>query len=162
MSLLAADRGEVIASSNLEDISKLHEGQPFFSEGLKDVFIQVVYQNSPGTDPRAVISAPVRGMNGETIGVLVGWMRMNDLNKILSQPAQHQTTETYLVDQSLLFLTQPMLADKPLESDSCASPWTSPTATMKIGTAPVIRGDSSEMKSHCPLVSSPSPTFGRR
>ena len=29
---------------------------------------------------------------------------MNDLNEILSRPTQHQTTETYLVDQSLLFL----------------------------------------------------------
>ena len=115
LSLLSADQGEVIASTSLEDVGKLNELQPFFIEGLKDVFIQVAYQNSPGAEPRAVISAPVLGDSGETIGVLVGWMRMNDLNEILSRPTQHQTTETYLVDQSLLFLTQPMLAAEPLE-----------------------------------------------
>jgi PAS domain S-box-containing protein len=115
LSLLGTDRGEVIASTNLEEIGKLNELQPFFIEGLKDVFVQVAYQNSPGAEPRAVISAPVVGDTGKTIGVLVGWMRMNDLNKILSRSTQHQTNESYLVDPSLLFLTQPMLAAEPLE-----------------------------------------------
>jgi PAS domain S-box-containing protein len=115
LSLLGVDRGEIIASTSLEDIGGLNELQPFFIEGLKDVYVQVAYQQSPGAESRAVISAPVRSDAGDTVGVLVGWMRMNDLNEILSRRTQHQTTETYLVDQSLLFLTQPMLADEPLE-----------------------------------------------
>lgn len=115
LSLLGADRGEVIASSSPEDIGRQNELQPFFIEGLKDVFVQVAYQNSPGAEPRAVISAPVLDHTGKTTGVLVGWMRMNDLNEIFSRRTQHQTTETYLIDRSLLFLTQPMLAAEPLE-----------------------------------------------
>ena len=71
LSLLGPGQGEVIASTSLEDVGRLNKSQPFFIEGLKDVFVQMAYQNSPGADPRAVISAPVHGDTGETIGVLL-------------------------------------------------------------------------------------------
>jgi hypothetical protein len=41
LSLLGTDRGEVIASSTPEDVGRQNELQPFFIEGLKDVFVQV-------------------------------------------------------------------------------------------------------------------------
>jgi len=115
LSVLDADNGKVIASTSPGDVGKVINNQPFFINGVKDVFVQVAYQNAPGAEPRAVISAPTHGENGATTGVLVGWMLMTDLNEILSQRTQqHQSVETYLVGNSSLFLTQPMLAAEPL------------------------------------------------
>ncbi len=115
LSILGADHGEVVASTSPEDVGKSEELQPFYINGLKDSFVQVAYQKSPGAEPRAVISAPIHGQNGKTLGVLVGWMKMHDLNEILSRGTQHETIETYLVGGTGLFLSQPMLAAESLE-----------------------------------------------
>jgi PAS domain S-box-containing protein len=115
LSLLGAYDGKVIASTSPEDVGEIINNQLFFINGLKDIFVQVAYQNVPEAEPRAVISAPMHDDNGATTGVLVGWMPMTDLNGILSQRTQqHQSVETYLVSNSSLFLTQPMLAAEPL------------------------------------------------
>jgi PAS domain S-box-containing protein len=116
LSILNSSRGEVLASTNAADVGQFNNLQPFFINGLKDVFIQVAYQNAPGADPKAVISAPIRDESGEASGVLVGWMRMNDLNEILSRRTQERlSVETYLIDEAQLFLTQPRLAAETLE-----------------------------------------------
>jgi len=116
MSILEAGSGAVIASTDPAEVGKSEAGEPFFVNGLKGGFIQVAYQNVPGADPRTVISTPIHNESGAAAGVLVGWMQMSDLTDALSQRTpQHQTLETYLVNKSGLFLTQPMLSARPLE-----------------------------------------------
>ncbi|MGE5027269.1 MAG: hypothetical protein ACM3JK_02215, partial [Betaproteobacteria bacterium] len=48
LSILDATDGEVIASTSPVDVRQTLVAQPFFTNGLKNTYVQVAYQNAPG------------------------------------------------------------------------------------------------------------------
>ena len=98
--------GVVILSTIENQEDKIFSNQNFFTEGIKGSFI-----NPPAYEPAfsnysIIISQPLVGQNGKTIGVLAGRVNLSTLNSIMSERAGlGETGETYLVNANFAALT---------------------------------------------------------
>ena len=99
--------GDVIISTNDQQVGQNYGDQVFFVDGMKSPTLQ-----SPANEPTLghttlVVSQPVVSEDGTSLGVLAGRVNLNQLNEImLERTGLGQTGETYLVDQNLGLLTR--------------------------------------------------------
>jgi signal transduction histidine kinase len=100
--------GQVILTTNQDNLGKFHRNQNYFQEGLVETAISSPFYNLASEQNEIVITTPVKDNSGGVIGVLAGRLNLSDLAQIiLNRSASTQTGETYLVSKNNRFLTEP-------------------------------------------------------
>jgi PAS domain S-box-containing protein len=108
VSILAAGSGQVMASTDPADEGKIQKDSPYFINGLHAPYTQNIYYALDKQGPSMVSAAPLKSVDGKVVGVLAGRLNLNDMNTIIGRrTGLHQTDESFLVNTSNLFVTQP-------------------------------------------------------
>jgi signal transduction histidine kinase len=107
---LAADSGQVLISTNPAAEGTFKEDQPFYFNGKNGPFIQTLYFSLALQTPAMAVSAPIHSANGRLLGVLVGMLKLAEMEAIVNRrTGLHQSDDSFLVTASNLFATQPRL-----------------------------------------------------
>ena len=113
MEVIDAATGRVIAATDAIEEGKFREEQPYFINGLQAAYVQNPYYNSR-QGPSMTAAAPVLSPDGRVVAVLAGPLNMGEMDAIiLRRSGLHQTDDTFLVNTSNLFVTQPRLITDP-------------------------------------------------
>lgn len=100
--------GVVIAASNPAEMGKVVSRQPFFEGSLLEPRTQVPYYTLSTGELTMVITRPVRGGNGQTVGALAGRLDMRTLGQIMiERTGLAESGETYLVSREHNYLLTP-------------------------------------------------------
>lgn len=110
VSLIDRVTGQIIVSSAPEWVGKIRNVSSFFLEGKKDVFVSDIFLSLSMRRPTMVISAPVT-RDGELLGVIAVHADFDELSGImLERTGLGETTETFLVNNSNLLITNTVFA----------------------------------------------------
>jgi len=113
--VLEPDGGKVIASTNPLEEGTFKENRPYFINGRQGSYVQKIYYSTSLLAPAMTASAPIRTTSGRLIGVLAARLDLAELNDIINRRSGlRQTDETFLVNSSHLFVTQPRLVPDPV------------------------------------------------
>jgi PAS domain S-box-containing protein len=114
LSLIDAQSGQIIASTDPNEEGKYRESQPYFINGKQGPNVQNPFYDLSLRRPIMTAAAPVFSPEGELIAVLAGPLNMDDVNEIIQRrTSQHQTDDVYLVNHTKLLVTQPRLIPDP-------------------------------------------------
>jgi PAS domain S-box-containing protein len=114
LEVIDAISGRVIVSINPADEGKFREDQPYFTNGLLSAYVQNPYFDLSRNQPVMTASAPITAIDGKVIAVMAGPLDMTEMNAIIQRRSGlHQTDESYLINTSHLFVTQPRLVTDP-------------------------------------------------
>ncbi len=103
--------GQVVVTTNEENLGKTYANQSFFLNSLSAPFASALFHNIDTGATEIVIAVPIRDESGGLIGVLSGRLNLSELTElILVRTGSTQTGETYLVDRNRRFLTEPRFA----------------------------------------------------
>lgn len=109
---LLNQQGQVILSTDSNQIGKIFQGQEIFTQGLKDYYIQTpTYFQALG---EIVVWAgrPLHDEAGKPVGVIVGRADLNILNELMVQDiGLGESGETYLVRSNHALLTASRFTD---------------------------------------------------
>jgi len=133
------NRGTVVASTMEVEIGKDEAEDIYFAEGLKGSYISDAYLEEPfSREPLMAVSTPITSRKtGETLGVLVNYIRLAELNAILSGELQRslgaltgergraETLEVYIVNRDGYMITDSRFVD-------------AASLTVKVDTPPVV------------------------
>ena len=99
--------GKIQASSDPTSLPHVVTLQPYYTPSLTDQFIQSPYYEVGSEQLAALVTYPVRNINGQIVGVLAGRLNLDVLGQIMLQRTGLPSSgETYLVSaQSNLLLT---------------------------------------------------------
>lgn len=98
--------GTVVLSTVKEQEGKIFRNQIFFTEGIKGSYINPPIFEPAFSNYSIIISQPLVGQNGKTLGVLAGRVNLSTLNNIMNERAGlGETGETYLVNANFAALT---------------------------------------------------------
>ena len=98
--------GSVIYSSDPENEGKIYSDQPFFINGKVNTFVQDYYFDVTSGFPVMSVSSPVKDGTGKVLGVLVGRVNTNEINKLmLERSGLGKTGESVLVNSSNIVVT---------------------------------------------------------
>lgn len=109
VSLLDAQTGEVITSTDPSEEGKFREDREYFLEGKNQPFVQNPYYSISLQTIVMSAAAPLSNPDdGKLLGVLAARLDLEDMNEIiLRRTGLHETDDSYLVNLSSLFVTQP-------------------------------------------------------
>ncbi len=106
LSLLDADNGHILASSQTVWEGQSRWGEAWFSRGREGVTVSDMVHSLTLGRTTLVIASPVTDDDGQLLGVLAGHANLGDLNAIMMERSGlGETGETYLVDGDHLLLT---------------------------------------------------------
>lgn len=98
--------GTVVLSTDKEQEGKIFRNQIFFTEGIKGPYINPPIFEPAFSNYSIIISQPLVGQNGKSLGVLAGRVNLSTLNSIMNErPGLGETGETYLVNANFAALT---------------------------------------------------------
>jgi nitrate/nitrite-specific signal transduction histidine kinase len=98
-------QGRILISTNSAHENEIHSIYDYFTEGLKDTYIQQPSYSLSLGEMTVVVSAPVTS-NGKVLGVVAGRASLKGLNDIMLERAGLGSTgETYLVGANHHLLT---------------------------------------------------------
>ncbi|SHJ66237.1 His Kinase A (phospho-acceptor) domain-containing protein [Desulfatibacillum alkenivorans DSM 16219] len=110
--IMEPEKGSVIVSSDQNQEGKVKKDQPYFKEGKSRTYIQNVYYSMSIREPAITISAPLKLVGGELMGVLAARVDISTLSKIISRRSSRLKTEdTYLVNKFNFFITEPLFGE---------------------------------------------------
>ncbi|MDO8426609.1 MAG: PAS domain S-box protein, partial [Deltaproteobacteria bacterium] len=116
---IASPKGRIAASTRETSIGKDISGEDYFIKGRDGLTVKEMGKDRNG-GPELAVSAPILGDDGELIGVLSGFIRLDYLNDILSgefnrrlgaiswSKGKRKTMEVYLVNRDRLMITESM------------------------------------------------------
>jgi len=108
MSVINADSGVILASSDDMQEGKYYANQRFFAEGKTHTYTQGVFYSLPLQQTTMIVSTPVSDRREDLVAVLAGRLDLRDLSLIMSaQSGLSQSEKTYLVNKSNFFVTEP-------------------------------------------------------
>jgi PAS domain S-box-containing protein len=114
LQVIDVHNGQIILSTDPNDIGKFREDQSFFIDGMKSAYIQNPYYDLSTQKPIMTASAPIISLQGKVIAVLAGSLNMVELNEIiLRRTGLHQSDDVFLANSSHFFITQPRLIPDP-------------------------------------------------
>ena len=117
LQIISAGNGQIIVSTDSNDIGKYREDQPFFLEGMKSAYIQNPYYDLTLQRPIMTASAPIFSSEGKLVAVLAGLLNMDELNEIiLRRTGLHQSDDVFLVNSAHFYITQPRKIPDPAVS----------------------------------------------
>jgi signal transduction histidine kinase len=106
--VLEPGSGKVIAATDANEERTFKEDRPYFINGQSGPYVQNIYFSFQCQCAAMTASAPIWSDNGELLAVLAGRMNLEEMTAIISRTAGlRETTDSYLVNTSSLFVTQP-------------------------------------------------------
>lgn len=112
--LMHPKSGEVIASTDADEVGKLREERPYFLIGRSRPTVQGPHYSLHLQGPALTAAAPVRASDGRLLGVLAGRLNMDEIQTIvLRRSGLQRTDESYLVNAANLFVTHPRFIATP-------------------------------------------------
>ena len=107
--------GRVIAATDASDAGTFKEDRPYFVHGKEGAYVQNIYYSLSLGAPAITISTPVKSTDGRLLGVLAGHLNLDKMDEIINRrTGLRQTAESYLVNSSHLYVTQPRLVPDPV------------------------------------------------
>lgn len=99
--LLLNSKGTVVASSDGKEIGNPKAKDPYFTEGMKGVFIKEVYYSKTAHRLLMGVSAPmIDKESGKVLGVIIARVTPDDLYDVLKNRIDNSSTgETYIVSK---------------------------------------------------------------
>ena len=105
ISLLSPSGGEILVSSRLESQGDFRVSDTYFTRGLQRTYIQEIYLSPVFFKPTISIATPIHDDDGKRIGVLVGHLDLDYMDKIiLERSGLGRTGESYLVNATNTFI----------------------------------------------------------
>jgi methyl-accepting chemotaxis protein len=100
--------GQVVVSTDPGQDGDTYDDEAFFREGLQEPSVQLSKRDFPSPGQVSVIAVgPIPGLQGQTMGVLVGYVGLERLNAVLGERAGlGETGETYLVSPDRVLLSE--------------------------------------------------------
>lgn len=112
--LLAPESGQVILSTNPAAEGVFLENRPFFINGKHSTFVQTLYYSVLKQAPAMTISTPIRSANDRLLVVMAARMHLAEMDAIINRrTGLRQSDDSYLINTSGLFVTQPRLLAEP-------------------------------------------------
>ncbi len=100
ISILSADGGRVVFSTIPEHEDTYRPHDLYFTEGLKQTYVQNVYPSPQSQEPTMTVATPLINERGERRGVLAVHFNLDWMERlILENAGLGETGETYLVDK---------------------------------------------------------------
>lgn len=98
--------GVVVLSTLSAQEGKIFTNQDFFNEGIKGPYVNPPVYEPALSNYSIVVSQPLTGERGQTIGVLAGRVNLSTLNDIMNErEGLGESGETYLVNANFAVLT---------------------------------------------------------
>ena len=114
LEVIEAQSGRVIAATDASEVGKFKEAEPFFIDGKLVPNVQNPIYDLPRQSVIMTAGAPIFPPDGEPAAVLGGLLNMDLLNQIFEgRTGLRQSDDTFLVNTSKLFVTQPYLLIDP-------------------------------------------------
>jgi GAF domain-containing protein/HAMP domain-containing protein len=111
LSLLDAETGMTVVSTDVTNEGAFHLEETFFEKGREGLFLQPPIFDPVIDAPSILIARPVQGAAGEVLAVLVGQATLADLGTLIrAKIGLDRTGETYLVSKESLYLAGSRLA----------------------------------------------------
>jgi signal transduction histidine kinase len=112
--IIAADSGQVILSTDPAAEGTFKEDQPYYINGKNGPFFQTLYISPALQSPAMTVSAPILTANGRLLGILAARLNLAEMQAIIDRrTGLRQSDDSYLVNTSNLFATQPRLLSNP-------------------------------------------------
>ncbi len=112
--LMHPKTGEVIVSTDPDEIGKLREYRPYFLIGKSRPIVEGPYYSLHLQGPALTAAAPVRARDHRLLGVLAGRLNIDEIQTImLRESGLQRTDESYLVNAANLFVTHPRFITGP-------------------------------------------------
>ncbi len=98
--------GRVVLSTDDRNVGQNHRHQSHFQEGRQRPFVSGTFFNVTAAEHQVIVALPVLDVEGQSLGVLTGRLRVADLTRfVLSQADTTETGQVYLVSQERQFIT---------------------------------------------------------
>ena len=105
LSLLDAETGLTVVSTEVRNEGEFHLEETYFEKGREGLFLQPPIFDPTINAPTILIARPVQGAAGEVLAVLVGRANLADLGTLIgAKIGLGRTGETYLVNKERLYL----------------------------------------------------------
>ena len=109
--------GIVIVSTDKSQERKIKSDEPYFINGLKDIFVQSFYLDRSLNRPSITITLPVGEVRGNTAEVIAGRVNIEQISNFITRQSRFgETGETVLVNSFNVVVTQLLKEDVPLFS----------------------------------------------
>ena len=110
VSLIEPEAGEVIASTSQNEEGTFKNDQSYFLNGRSETYVENPRYSTELQSLVMTASIPLRGADGGLVGVLTAQLDVHSLSAVINRRTDiHETDESYLVDTSDHFVTQPRL-----------------------------------------------------
>ncbi|MDZ7843463.1 MAG: cache domain-containing protein [Anaerolineales bacterium] len=107
ISLIRAEDGLILASSNPDLEGKYRESKEFFLQGREGTYLGRPEFFLGDERPVLHISTPLQSPQGETVAVLAGHTDLDEISKIMTQHREFsRTQDTYLINKANLMVTE--------------------------------------------------------
>jgi signal transduction histidine kinase/HAMP domain-containing protein len=108
LSLIRASDGLILVSSDQSLEGKYREVEPFFNQGKLGTYTGDVEYSPDYGEVVMHVSTPVYDLQEELVAVLAGHANLAEMSEIItSQSDMHGSEDTYLVNTSNFFITEP-------------------------------------------------------
>jgi PAS domain S-box-containing protein len=108
--LMCPRHGLISASTDKKQEGKYRNTSPYYIEGKSRTYTYGVYYSTALEQPAMTISTPIKGRQGNLMGILAGRLDLGELSKIISLPSgESKTEDTYLVNTFNFFVTEPRI-----------------------------------------------------
>ncbi len=98
-------QGRVVVSTENQNVNKLHPLDAFFIQGLLKPYVEAPFYDRVAGEMIVVLSQPIE-YEQQTIGVIVGRLKLTELQEIMQERAGlGETGETYLVNRDRMMVT---------------------------------------------------------
>ncbi len=105
ISLLNAETGQILVSSEVLREREFHASADFFLEGKNSVYVEAVRFDPVLNAPTLLIARPVEGADGEVIAVLAGRANLADLSSVIEADIGFDgVSNTYLLNTDAAYL----------------------------------------------------------
>jgi len=105
--MIVESDGEIDFSTNSSNDGKNVSGEDYFILGMNQTYIQDFYENESSDDPSMFVSRPILSGDGHLLGLIVGRIRSDDIQKIMiERSGLGETGETFLVSKNNVILTR--------------------------------------------------------
>ncbi|HLF28618.1 MAG TPA: PAS domain S-box protein [Anaerolineae bacterium] len=106
--------GRAIASTDPQAEGISHASSAYFINGQHSSYLTDVYTLPEEQVVLTTVATPLVSPNGQLLGVLVGHLKLDELNAIIQRrTGLHQTDDFFLVNTANRFVTQPRLVPDP-------------------------------------------------
>ncbi|MEW5720655.1 MAG: cache domain-containing protein, partial [Chloroflexota bacterium] len=112
--IVEARQGQVIVSTQADNVGKFKEDRPYFVEGKRGPFVQNIVYSLEDRAPVLIVSAPMKADDGRVIAVLAARLKLEEMNEIIvRRTGLRATDDAFLVNSSRLPVTQPRFLSDP-------------------------------------------------